>query len=535
MDKSSPDFFTPLGYDHGQFYYLSHAHQQIIQLSAANHNGSNLLQLAPLSFWRDKFKGPNASKPIEWSEAANWLIRDQQAKIGPYDPWRIRGRGAWWNTDKPIVHFGDKILYDGKEVEPNQISGQFIYERAPALKGKLVEPLGVEKADKFLRFMESLSWEKILMARLAAGWCVCAHIGGALRWRPHLWVTGRKGSGKTTVMEEIIHPILGDNCQFFLGGTSEAGIRQSLGRDSLPVMFDEIEGENSDARARIQNILSLVRQSSSETSGRIAKGTPSGDAMVFSIRSCFVFSSINAALMQSSDKSRVTLCELTDQHMLTKEKFDEEVFNLITPEFTQAFYARAISMTGVIRKNAEIFSQVVRNELKDQRAGDQIGTLLAGAYSLESDTPVTVDYAQRWVQAQDWEQTKARLDGMSDEVAMFQFLMQQSVRNGSLEFNIGELVEIVVNEIEDGSIDAKAAHQLIHKYGFSVVRDEGVFYLAISHTHAAIGKMLQNTRWAVEWSNFLKRIDGSKPSKATLRFGGSSTRATLVPWVLKGE
>ena len=33
-----------------------------------------------------------------------------------------------------------------------------------------------------------------MSAYLLAGWIACAQIGGVLDWRPHVWITGRKGS-----------------------------------------------------------------------------------------------------------------------------------------------------------------------------------------------------------------------------------------------------------------------------------------------------------------------------------------------------
>ena len=54
-------------------------------------------------------------------------------------------------------------------------------------------------------------------------------------------------------------------------------------------------------------------------------------------------------------------------------------------------------LVPVILKNAETFSQAAAAVLSDQRAGDQIGTLMAGAYSLTSDGEISYDAALEFV------------------------------------------------------------------------------------------------------------------------------------------
>lgn len=529
--KDAP--YLPLGYDHGDYYYLASGSGQVIKLTAACHNAINLMQLAPLGFWKENFTYDNK---VNFSAAANHIFRMQE-KIGPYDPARIRGRGPWWHEKRVVIHSGDRIIIgadSGKiqEIKPHEMPGDFIYERTVPIKVVCGSPLKKEEAIKFLDVLQSLSWQRHISAKYVAGWCVSALIGGALTWRPHLWCTGSKGSGKTYCMTQIIRPVLGENCRFFLSSTTEAGIRQTLKRDSLPVMFDEVEGEDQRARDRVQNVLALVRQSSSDTQGTIAKGTPSGDANTYDIRSCFAFSSINASLMQASDQSRVTVCELTKHHMEPMEKLEAKLINLLTKEWIEGFYARAIRLVPVIRKNAKTFGTAVRLVLGEQRAGDQIGTLLAGAYSLESDDVISIDDANKWVKSQDWAETKAEIDGMSDEENLYNFLMQQIIRDGTIERSIGELVdEVCSEEVELDAAGVKSA-RLLAIHGFKVIPCIGdVKMLAISNTHAAIKKMLEKTPWAIRWGKVLCRLNDAKASDAPVYFGsqGSESRAALVP------
>jgi putative DNA primase/helicase len=120
-------------------------------------------------------------------------------------------------------------------------------------------------------------------------------------------------------------------------------LRQRLGCDAIPVLFDEAEGEDQRAHSRLQRILELVRQSSSETGARLIKGTATGNATSYQIRSCFAFSSINASLVQQSDRSRVTVVELTrdnmnipfDEILAETELFRRALFSASTPRLVR--------------------------------------------------------------------------------------------------------------------------------------------------------------------------------------------------------
>ena len=45
---------------------------------------------------------------------------------------------------------------------------------------------------------------------LLAGWVALAPVCGALGWRPHAWITGKAGSGKTTIMKRFVNFLVGE-------------------------------------------------------------------------------------------------------------------------------------------------------------------------------------------------------------------------------------------------------------------------------------------------------------------------------------
>lgn len=530
--------FIPLGYDHGDYYYLASGSGQIICLTGERHKGMALLMLAPLSFWEHNFR---ARRGVDYIKAADYLIRLQEIQ-GPFNIGRLRGCGPWWHENRVVLHLGNRIVYgveNGElhEVKPHEMPGEYIYERAPAVHFKLANPLPDNEAKKLPVLLSHLAWQRPISAKYVAGWIVCALIGGALTWRPHLWITGKSGSGKTWVMTNIIRVLLGKMTKFFLSNTTEAGLRQSLKRDSLPVVFDEAEGEEKRARERLQLILALVRQSSSDTQGVIAKGTPGGNADTFDVRSCFAFSSVNASLMQASDQSRVTVCELTKNYKMSLDELEDELEILLTPEYIERLYTRCIRLVPVIRNNARLLAAAVRVHLGDQRAGDQIGTLMAGNFSLESSKMLTREEAQRWVNAQDWaeaKQDKDDLEALSDEKMLYHHLLQQIFMNGQKMYTIGELVDLAMreeSEIDPNEEPSPAAiDRMLWSCGFRPRQDNnGKWFLAISNTHSWIRQRLYDTRWEnIRWQKVLLRLPRARRSEKSLYFGGIGTLADAV-------
>lgn len=515
--------FRPLGFNNGTYYYLALGTQQVTALTPSQHTKANLNAIAHPTYWEREYSNRSGADYETAAAAMMWLCH----KRGIFSPEIMRGRGAWYDQGRIILHMGDIVYVDKTPTAPVKVQSAFVYEQAKPMRADIDNPATVAEANEFLKLVQMMPWASDIEALYVAGWCALAHIGGVLNWRPHIWVVGSKGSGKSHVMSQVIRPILGDNCLFVVSETTEAGIRQSLKHDALPVLMDEAEGEDTRSVDRLQRILALVRQSSSETGGKIAKGTTNGNAMSFQIRSPFAFSSINASLVQQSDKSRVTVVELKPEN----RRFDLDALlaaeaRVLTEQFISRFYARSIAMAATIRANALVFAKAVAAVMGEQRAGDQIGTLLAGAYSLVSDELVSFEKAAAWVQKHDWEDAKAEVQGQSDEQAMLSHLLQQVIRfqtdTSTGERSVGELVDMARRYEPGYDFAMKALGRIGLRY-----HEDG---LLVSNTADGVKRLLKNTAWSVNWAKVLKRIPGSKTAGVTyFGFSGSESRAVWVP------
>src|SRR3546814_18285269 len=68
---------------------------------------------------------------------------------GVFNPELLRGRGAWIDEGRTILHFGNGLIIDGEETPLTDYSGRYIYERAEALPmPELERPLSDEEASR---------------------------------------------------------------------------------------------------------------------------------------------------------------------------------------------------------------------------------------------------------------------------------------------------------------------------------------------------------------------------------------------------
>jgi putative DNA primase/helicase len=527
----------PLGFDRGTFHYLSRASQQIYSLTPDQHTQKALMAMASVPHFWQRSRFVSEKGQIFWDQAIDWLMTESRA-IGIYNPDRVRGRGAWLDKGRAVLHLGDKLLVDGQSCGLMLSGSTAIYPAALPLPFDPVPPLSTVHAHQLCELTSMLRWSKPISGTLAAGWIVCALICGALKWRPSVWITGASGSGKSWLQENILAPIVGPVALQVLSKTSEAGIRQTLGSDALPVLFDEFEREDSAAVARVQGVLDLMRQASSESDKKIIKGSQNQTgARSYKIRSCFCFSSINVGMTHGADESRVSIITLlppSQNDPASVAAFRElahRTTELITPIYAAGLLGRSVSLLATIRDNAETFAVAVASLMGTRRLGDQIGTLLAGAYSLHTGRRVTPDEASDYIKRQDWGETATQ--DARDEDRMLSHLTAHRVRvslgNGpTVDATIGRLISAAFGA--DDRIPADLAQIELRDHGIraNVAKPLGVW---ISTNHPALAKAFSGTPWGSHWCRALERLPGVETgARRAVRFGlGHQSKAAWVP------
>jgi len=535
IKPSAGGYFTCLGFDADGYYYQPRSTGQVVRLGGSSHTSTNLVRLAPLAYWETLY--PSKREGVNWTWAAASLF-EEQASAGVYSPDRIRGRGAWWDQGRTVIHMGDRLIVDG-EGQPitRTFKSPYLYQRSAALIGPgETSPLTDDEALQICELAERFHWEVPASGLLLAGWVTLAPICGALRWRPHIWLTASAGSGKSAILDRYVSPLLGDMGLHVAGNTSEAGLRQTLRADALPVVFDEAESNEKADQTRMQSILALARVASSESHAHMLKGSPAGDVTRFTIRSMFMMSSIATALKQGADRSRFAQLTLRNPTELPKaertahwEALDRDLDRFITGDAPARLLARTMGLIPTIRASVAVFTRVAAERFDSQRLGDQYGTLLAGAWSLMSSQPATAEEARALIEQNDWEPYSQTTE-VPDEQRCIQHILQHQIRveadHSTHTRTLGELVALASGQETAWELSSNIAEATLGRYGLKV--EDGA--LLVSNTAQAIATILRDTAWGHSWGTLLARLPGAaKAGVVRFKGMGATSRAVRIP------
>ena len=521
--------FVILGYSRGIYYIFLHRQGQIKECTTGNMGEVGLIELAPLSWWEMYFPGERSK--IDTKAAAEFIIRTAE-KRGIYDPSRVRGRGAWIDNGRMVYHHGGYLTVDSETMDISKIESRYVYELDRSLPDPADKAMSSEDGEALLELARMFRWSKPGSAALLAGWVALAPVCGALRWRPHIWLTGGAGCGKSTVLN-LCHDLLGGLDLYAQGSSSEAGVRQTLRHDARPVLFDESESnEESDAR-RIQNILSLIRQASTESEAQTLKGTAGGDSMAFHIRSMFCLASIQVALKQQADVERLTVLALRSKKEDSDaangwDRLSKELDRIkLDTTLPARLFRRSLDLLPITLKNIRTFSRAAAKHFGNQRDGDQYGTLLAGAWSLISTREASDDEAAEMISQYDWSEHRDNADTDEGQRALSALLEAHIKIKGGIDVTVYELICAAFGEPTDiVDLNEKTANTILQRYGMKVKGDR----LLMSNNSNELRRLMAGTTFEADYRGVLLRVDGAdrndnKPSK----FSGVQTKCISLP------
>lgn len=500
--------FQCLGHDRGRFFVYTTEGRQVLSMSAKDLSShGELMKLGRLAWFEANYPGREA---FNARQAANEIMRACY-KRGVFAPDVLRGRGVWLDDGRRVVHLGDHLLVDGIVTRLENHQSASIYEQASPLSINLGAPLTDAEARAILAAACCIGFENPDRdGRLVAGWIVSAMIGGALAWRPHLWMLGEAGGGKTWVMDNMVRPLLGPLAVILQGKTTEAGIRGKLGYDARPVLFDEAETQSDLDRTRMQQSIDLARQASSDDSGAIVKGTKDGGSRSYVMRASFLFSSINAGLTQAADESRFAVISLVggspEQFAKLKAAHQEAMVDNVSGRLL----ARILAMVPTIRSNADLLADAIARTGAGRRAGDTIGTLIACQMALVDSEQLTAETAAAYVAAREWlRETAAAAKVAPEYERALSHLMQQeglrTQRNGRSEtLTISELVSAAYSFHPD--LEHADANLALRRLGMRVMDDR----LLIGNRSHEVAQRFRNTPWGAGWCATLARLPGAR-------------------------
>jgi putative DNA primase/helicase len=520
-EAAAPAFsLRPLGYTENHHVYFTTAPvPRIIRLSPGNHTRLGLMNIAPESYWEALYPGKQGA---DYNRAADDLMEKSRAR-GRYEAHLVRGSGAWREEGRLVLNLGTRI--EGKPAPGVVYCGERM------LAADLENPLSVDEAHRLVALVSRLNVKTQGGSPVALiGWAVVAPLGGALEWRPHIWITSSASGGKSQILKRVLSPLFGAWKHLVLGwGSSANGIRQLLASDSLPALIDEPETEGEQSAEQVADIVRLARLASHESDAVIVKGSTDGHAQPFACRSCFAMASIRVNLPTDADRRRFTIIELDDAKNSPAQwkPLERDLRELLTPAYAARFIGRTVKLWPVLEANMEIFRDTVA-AAATMRLADQMAPLLAGYYLCLSDAPVSTEEARSLVRALGIGDRED--DGSHDGVAheepeweealnhLFQALV--SCTAYSDQRSIARLLNAShTNE------EKEHADRWLSEVG--IRWDHSAKRILIRTSHQALRQMYRGTAWQTSYEQILRRIPGAKGDRAY--FHGIRQRVVSIP------
>lgn len=547
LAEKAATHFRALGYDGDQFFFLASSSGQVHSLTASRLGRKpDLFTLAPIIWWELEFCDGEGFSGRRVDAAVSALIQlCHQQGVFRHD--RRRGRGVWRDGQDLVIHAGDRLYVNGQPTDLLTIKTDALYERKTAIPLAWDDPLPASQARKVLELGSKLNFEVSSHGRLWAGWIAVSLVSGALAWRPHILLTGPKGCGKTSVVE-IMARLLGAFRMSTTGGTTAAGLRQSLASEAMPVIFDEAEGDSQHAAQNIADVLALMRHSSAGFDAQVIKGGADGKAVASTVQSCFCLAAIRDPLHQAADKSRVTLLTLRGATELSGDLWDREVApfakEVCQDAFVTRLHARILTRLPMLMASIAVFRDVGRHFFKESRMADQIGTLLAGAWLLEHDQAPTPDQAREEYETLNFEEQEELLADSSDEADCLRAILEAHVKVDGAEWHgdasFAELIEFLQKSsmtpldkpTGPGGISEREAERALALYGIRVETDStgrATGRVLISNSNGMLArKIMAHTAWPKGWGKLLARLPGAEKPSAPIWLGGQVTRVVSV-------
>lgn len=528
VEPSQSQYLLCLGFNSEKFFYTSSQNNYIKSLTPVNHTKNNLLALIGLEYWQSLYPAQNEDE-VDWTLAVDDLM-DRCRKKGSFNLNNVRATGAWLGDKKELIlNKGDVLIVDGRKIGFHGLKSKYIYEPSDLT---ISEPspnfLPDDKCLYFLETINMLKWAHPDYYKFLAGWLMIAPICGALEWRPHLWLSGPSGSGKSTIMNEVVHRILDEIGLFFQGQTTEAGIRQSVGKKSLPVVFDEFETNDEKSGQRIAALVELLRQASYESNAHITKGSANGESVSYNARFMAIVSSIGVNLINEADKNRFTVIELkraTENQEESVAHFQEfqRRLSVIDKEWVHGFYSRIFCLWPVFMHNKDLLFKEIAKRYSS-RLAQQYAPLLAGFQLLQSQDKLTAELAKLIVDDTDLE-FKAKESDESDETECLRHLLTKQVHiNGNIN------TDTTVFEMAKNSMEAMYQREewvaSLARHGI-VIKDKA---MVIANNHSALNSIFKGTKWVGFYQRSLLRIKGADNcGNKAQRIGGAVVKTVRIP------
>jgi hypothetical protein len=409
----------------------------------------------------------------------------------------MRGRGGWREPDGRICY------HDGKKTIGDFSKDRIYLRRSVKDIGIKDKPASASDRNRICEAVKELTFDSVADCVRTLGWAVLAPFAGALPWRPAGLMTAASGTGKSTIITHIVKPLASPIiCSG--GESTAAGIRQRIGVDSCAIVVEEAETDTQKKKQNRDETFSLMRQSTSDDSPDVLKGTIDGRGLSFTLRSMFFFVSISPEVECEADENRIFRVSLVKANYprakwIEKEK---EIRAALTPEIcrgVRAYTWKKLPEIIALSERIAIQSQIIAKT--DNRTALAESLLLAAYMAVFKNRPKATD--KQIVEFVELFYSLGMPEKRRNEnEEMLDILLDSIVREGQENYTIRELLNaiesgFVYSEDETGQDGSTTRHEkelprhearrIAGRYGVGLAPDGNI---AIAKNHQEIMKLL---------------------------------------------
>lgn len=450
---------------------------------------------------------------------------------------KVRGLGAWRGDDgELIIHCGDCLWIDGKRADTGE-NGRYFYPKRPAIAGPWEEEVTAENnpAITLFQILKTWNWKRPEVDPLLfLGWLGVGMLGGALDWRPSMFLIGDKAVGKST-LQGIVSQVLGDGLVSSTD-TTPAGIYQRVGNGSLPVAIDELEAE-ADNR-RVTGVVKLARLAAS--GGLMLRGGQDHSGVEFQARSTFLFSAINPPPLAPQDLSRmavISIDRLDPSKVSDPPKLD--------PHTGPKIMRRLVDNWKFFEGTWQAYRDTLRDGGHDSRGQDTYGTFLACAHLMLGDEGIEAigyraDDLSGWAEVLDARGLSEKETAEENWKACLEHLLTSRVdawRSGS-RHTIGALLEAYQDD-KNNYFDLNLVREMLAQVDLGLIPkgqnkiDNSCDFIAIPNKGPNLSSLFEGQPWGNGvWTYALRQGPGDiveyRKEFNKVKIGGVSRRVTLV-------
>lgn len=493
-----------LGKNETYFFIFDNVQKVQKKFAIKSFNKNEAVDLFTLDYLIANF-GNQKGNDFIFLKAFDYILNESK-EAGYWDESRVKKNGIWKIKNNVYFHDGDKLLKNNQPCELGPNDG-FLFPKNEFPYLKITdEEISLEEKKELIDLISRLSWKHDHCASVALGWIILAPLCGILSWRPHLWITGGFGSGKSTVKHLLLERLL-KIFSVSLLETTPAGVRQMLNEYSVPFLLEEAESDDYDSMQKLRFFVKQVSNSSDAGSSRSVKGSSGGTHTEFELRFMAAFCSIHVNLIAPQYRSRFSILELVeDKHNGfsgpggTEKRFEK----LIDGDFSDRFLKWRLNRINLIMENYQTFYLEMKKNFSS-RFASQYGMTLSACWTFTYDKKALPENVMEFVNTMKDLQEVSDETSIKNEANCFETLFSKKIIDGGHSHSIGEIVERIYRPHKFGDDIAKTDtfKKLLEVYGMKFNREQA---LAICNAHSELKALFNGTPYVSGWRQHLIRL-----------------------------